>query len=152
MKIPIDRIPEGGGFFEEDAAASEYGLVYADFAFQDPVHVAVRAQLISGNLVVSGQVSTKISMTCSRCLKHFTRIWEDKDFHFDCEAIAPNATIDLTDDIREDIIVGLPVKPLCRQDCKGLCPGCGINWNEATCECRKKTDIRWDSLDKLKWE
>ncbi len=153
MKIQLDRIPyEGSHFIEEDPVAP-YELTYTDFKFKDPIYLDISAHIVSGNLVVSGKISTKVHMSCSLCLKPFTRTWADPSYHFDCEVLQPHDTIDLTENIREAIIVGLPVKPLCREDCKGLCPSCGTNWNSASCGCsKKKMDIRWADLNKLKLE
>jgi uncharacterized protein len=50
---------------------------------------------------------------------------------------------------REALIVGLPLLPLCRPDCQGLCPTCGIDKNEATCSCAPPRDDRWSALDGL---
>ena len=43
--------------------------------------------------------------------------------------------IDLNELVREQFYLALPMKPLCREDCRGLCPQCGVNWNTGTCEC-----------------
>lgn len=153
MKIQIDRMPPGGKRFEAEEPAADYEIAYLDFAFKDPIGIDIKAQVVSGNLVVSGKLWTKVQMTCSRCLTTFARDWTDPSYHFDCEVTQPNEIIDLTEHIREDIIVGLPVKPLCREDCKGLCPVCGTDLNKAACKCpRKKEDIRWTDLNKLRLE
>ena len=44
--------------------------------------------------------------------------------------------IDLGEVVREHVALQLPMKPVCRDDCRGLCPQCGANWNEGTCDCR----------------
>jgi uncharacterized protein len=43
--------------------------------------------------------------------------------------------LDLTEVIRQDLLLALPMYPVCRSKCKGLCPHCGQNWNEGACEC-----------------
>lgn len=58
--------------------------------------------------------------------------------------------IDLGQMIYEQTLLSLPMKPLCRPDCAGLCPSCGVNRNEASCECRgEESDPRWDGLKAL---
>jgi uncharacterized protein len=52
--------------------------------------------------------------------------------------------------IIENLIVSIPMQILCKEDCKGLCPQCGINRNESSCDCAETTDSRWDALRKLK--
>jgi uncharacterized protein len=54
--------------------------------------------------------------------------------------------------IQENLIVNVPMQILCQEDCKGLCPQCGVNRNEATCKCADAGDPRWDALRKLKNE
>lgn len=54
--------------------------------------------------------------------------------------------------IYENLIVNIPMQVLCREDCKGLCPQCGVNRNKEACKCVEKTDPRWDALRKPKNE
>jgi uncharacterized protein len=153
MKVQADKIPSGGRRFEVEEAAEHYELSHQDFLFNDPIRIAVNVEVVSATLIVSGTLSTKIQLRCSRCLKDFSEDWANTDYHFDCALPDPHDTIDLTDDIREDIILGLPVKPLCREGCKGLCQACGKDWNTGTCKCEQsKTDLRWYRLDSLNKE
>jgi len=58
---------------------------------------------------------------------------------------------DLTDMVRQELLLALPMKPLCSEECKGLCPRCGVNLNIETCDCRVKgMDSRWEGLKDLK--
>ena len=68
------------------------------------------------------------------------------------EYIVPlgTAEIDIAGPVREALILELPLKPLCREECRGLCPVCGVNRNERACDCKvEKTDSRWDGLRDL---
>lgn len=59
--------------------------------------------------------------------------------------------IDVSPLVDEQIILALPTKPLCTEECRGLCPGCGVNLNSETCSCRSGTgDPRWAALRQLK--
>jgi DUF177 domain-containing protein len=59
--------------------------------------------------------------------------------------------IDLSEDIRDYALLALPMKKLCSEDCKGLCPKCGKNLNNGSCNCKdEKIDPRWEPLQKLK--
>jgi len=59
--------------------------------------------------------------------------------------------MDLEDSLREQILLAVPIKTLCRYDCKGLCPTCGANRNEQPCGCdQSKPDPRWAALAELK--
>lgn len=58
--------------------------------------------------------------------------------------------LDLADVLREQILLGLPMQRLCREDCQGICPVCGQNRNRVACGCRQKTvDDRWAKLRDL---
>jgi uncharacterized protein len=54
--------------------------------------------------------------------------------------------------IKENLVVNIPIKIVCKDDCKGLCPDCGVNRNNETCDCAGEVDARWDDLRKLKNE
>ncbi len=57
--------------------------------------------------------------------------------------------LDLTEVLRQDVLVAFPVHALCRDDCKGLCPTCGKNLNEGSCDCSTEADPRWATLRNL---
>ena len=58
--------------------------------------------------------------------------------------------LELADVIKEQILLALPIKRICREDCKGICPVCGANRNEAACDCHEKpADDRWAALKNL---
>jgi uncharacterized metal-binding protein YceD (DUF177 family) len=58
-------------------------------------------------------------------------------------------SVDLTEDIRESMILAFPHYPVCNPECKGLCPQCGVNLNNAPCSCQPPADDRWAGLDGL---
>ncbi|MEI6710017.1 MAG: DUF177 domain-containing protein, partial [Actinomycetota bacterium] len=60
--------------------------------------------------------------------------------------------IDLAPMVHDAVFLDLPLAPLCSSNCKGLCPYCGIDRNEATCECQGDTDPRWATLDTLRFD
>ncbi|MFN7914638.1 MAG: DUF177 domain-containing protein [Vicinamibacterales bacterium] len=119
-----------------------------------------------------GRVKTTLEMPCSRCLEPF-RI--DVDAPFDLRyqphaeqhgggereveaddmdtAFYENDEIDLGQLMQEQFYLALPMKPLCQEDCKGLCPQCGTNLNRATCDCNTQwEDPRLAALKDLKKE
>ena len=60
------------------------------------------------------------------------------------------SVIDISEDVRQTILLAVPLKLLCRDDCRGLCAGCGANLNTEACRCEAAdTDPRWDSLRSL---
>ena len=117
-----------------------------------------------------GTAKATLELPCSRCLEPFE--WP-VDAHFDLRyqphaentgedereieeddlstAFYANAEIDLGQLMREQFYLSLPMKPLCREDCKGLCPVCGISLNRGTCQCKRDwEDPRFAALKALK--
>jgi uncharacterized metal-binding protein YceD (DUF177 family) len=67
-----------------------------------------------------------------------------------CFTIDENNILDLTEAVRQYALLATPMKPLCHQDCSGLCPTCGGNLNQASCNCPPRpADLRWSELSKL---
>jgi len=65
--------------------------------------------------------------------------------------ISEQHILDLTEAIRQNAIVAIPMKPLCREDCAGICPKCGKDLNQGECGCpTEEVDPRWAKLLKLK--
>jgi uncharacterized protein len=110
---------------------------------------------------VRAQVTARLELSCSRCLEPF-RHAIDSDLELFClphragteEAAEEvqltdrdvvvsyyaNPRIDLGEMVREEIVLGLPMKHLCRADCRGLCPSCGVNRNISPCACEPAAD------------
>ena len=64
---------------------------------------------------------------------------------------AENDQVDLTLPVRQALMLEVPMKPLCSEECRGLCSSCGVNWNREICDCEKNdADPRWEGLMKLK--
>ncbi|MFH0738859.1 MAG: YceD family protein [Candidatus Omnitrophota bacterium] len=134
MKIDINKIPIEGLFLEEDIVSSELDLDTQAVKFQGALKVRADIFIITNAVTVSLQLSGAIGTCCSRCLKEYS-LELKKKLQLNYPADNRNLILDLNPDIREEIILDYPVKPLCSQDCKGLCPGCGNNLNEGGCSC-----------------
>ncbi|MEX0800128.1 MAG: DUF177 domain-containing protein [Dehalococcoidia bacterium] len=70
----------------------------------------------------------------------------------ECYAIGEDLVLDLEEPIRQYALMAAPIKPLCRPDCAGICPGCGTNLNEGECSCRQQPDERFRALAALRPE
>jgi uncharacterized protein len=82
------------------------------------------------------KVEGRVTLTCSRCLKDFSADFK-RDIRIDSEVDASHLAVDFDPEVRDQLILGYPVKPLCRKDCKGLCPACGKDLNLGDCSCSK---------------
>lgn len=122
----------------------------------------VAGEVVNNGLAlrVTGTVKAEAAGVCSRCLGEFTApvtISFAEDFREAGQTtgevdqtVYSGEEIDLSELIREAIILAEPLKALCSQDCKGLCPKCGINLNQTTCDCARWTvDPRLAALEKL---
>jgi uncharacterized protein len=123
------------------------------------VHVAFTKES-SHSIIVTGHVQGSLTVTCSRCLKEYTSPIED-DFVYiykstelitdedkDNDVIEfKNNEIDIYDQLRQTLLLDVPMKPLCTEDCKGLCPVCGKNLNDEKCDCNK--DFRLNPFEGL---
>ena len=93
-----------------------------------------------------GQLHSQVQLECARCLEIFS---QPIDFHLESQFGVPpvrpqggtifpigvKGILDLTEALREQILLDLPMRPLCRPDCRGLCIKCGKNLNEGPCDC-----------------
>ena len=149
-----------------------------DFRQQGPLHAEGRAELIVEHrghkenvedIRVVGGLETTLEVSCARCLEPVTHTinWAfdllyrplGVDRRAEEVAISEADTeigyyegegLLLEDVLREQVLLAMPVKLVCREDCKGLCPHCGTNLNETTCKCEQPGDPRWAALSELK--
>ncbi|MCU0651778.1 MAG: DUF177 domain-containing protein [Candidatus Omnitrophica bacterium] len=134
MKIYPIRIASEGLSLVEEIPAQDLELEVEGIKFCAPVAVRAQVTRITNAVTAELSLSTTMDLICGRCLEHFTQQL-NKDFRLSYQVEQLNSVIDLNPEIREEIILDYPVKPLCRNDCKGLCPKCGANLNEKKCNC-----------------
>ncbi len=152
---------------EEDA--SLLGIDQPGLTLQGKVFVNIEIVRSDYFYYGNGQAECAARFDCSRCLEPFDvtligevefSIQEVGDFNKvsrddipDTEILMPagEEKVDISGPIRESLLLEIPLKPLCSELCRGLCPRCGVNRNETECECREEEpDPRWDALRKLK--
>ncbi len=128
--------------------------------FADDAQVAVRLHLeaLSDGIVIDGELSVAWHGVCRRCLLETggTQVSEVHELYqrtvTDPEAFEiVGDQIDLSDVVREVMLLDVPSTPLCRPDCAGLCLVCGANLNDGPCGCASvPIDQRWSALDELR--
>ena len=135
MKLNLNGIPPQGIILEEDISPAELDLGLELIALSGPLETRVKVSRITNAVRVELEFSGEAVISCSRCLNDFrARIRRAVELDY---AVEPGQhELDLGPDIREELIMGLPVKLLCREDCKGLCVTCGANLNEGKCGCK----------------
>jgi|WetSurMetagenome_2_1015567.scaffolds.fasta_scaffold00340_17 uncharacterized protein len=167
MKIIISEIPDEG-----------IEVVLTDHLQSDavrivsPVEASLRIDKVETDLVASGDLSSAVELQCARCLKNFElkiaspfsvvyhpagQIGRHEQHELksdELDTVFYTGDIFDTDDLlKEQLILNLPMKPLCSPDCKGFCPVCGADLNISACDCRPgETETRFEILKKLKTE
>ncbi len=161
LQIAITTIPDTGKEIAIDLGPEWFGLWRAedpDLEFADArVTGTVSLSKHGHDILVRGQLSGHLDLACSRCLEPFshpvvaefdlllvpapdTVAGEDEELSsadLDLDYYT-GEVVDLESLLREQIILMIPVKPLCDEICKGLCPQCGANLNRETCSCRSE--------------
>jgi uncharacterized protein len=135
--------------------------------FDSPLRVQLTLEEMGDDVMATGRVQGRTSMACRRCvdpvvveMDHPVRLWfRDGITELEAEAeedhvyaLPPKAReLDLSDAIREHVILGMPEYVMCKEDCRGLCPHCGTDLNRETCDCTvEPVDDRWAALKRVK--
>ena len=115
------------------------------------IRYALTARCLNKELLVRGSLAVSLECRCARCAEWFRNSLRVPDFSRSYPLVSENEAIDLTDDIREDILLALPINLVCLDECRGLCPGCGANLNKQACTCPPgEPPVVWRVLDQLK--
>jgi uncharacterized protein len=134
-----------------------------------PIVGHVRLRRINQGLLADGWVDLTLEFECTRCLKHFEQqmhvLFEERfyptldvvtgvaltppDDGEDAFPIDAHHLIDLTEAIRQHVLLDIPMVTLCKEDCAGLCPQCGKDLNEGPCNCQPEIDARLSVLQSL---
>jgi uncharacterized protein len=131
-------------------------------AKREHVPLIVDVDAMDSGYAIRLRFSTDLHGPCSRCL-------EDAGLHLDIDTrevhderaelpdlrseFVENDVLDIRDWAQDALGLEFPVRVLCKEDCKGLCPNCGTNWNQATCDCaQEQGDSRWDKLRDVRFE
>lgn len=173
MKINISDLENAWGRRIELPLRSDLPEVELDgeiVAFVKPLEGIVRATGADDKILVEVKAGTVAEITCSRCLESFRMpVRVDFEEEYRPGQVAPGREgeeqedeegrafslyrgdeVDVTEPVRQNLLLELPMKPVCRPDCRGLCPSCGKNWNEGRCQCEKEIgDPRFAVLKSL---
>lgn len=168
MEILLESITADPSELELTAEAAELDLHLELASLASPVVYNVSAWKIEDEIFLNGTVTYKMQLTCARCLCEFDnpytfpmdlvlqlvpdeRLRETADEDDEFVMISGSRTTYVLDQhLRDLITLELPMKPVCKEDCQGLCPRCGTNLNEQGCNCViKEDDPRWEALKKF---
>ena len=129
--------------------------------FSEEAEYSLHASQVSGGVLLTGSISVGITAQCGRCLEHYTAPLTVGDICHFYENIKGDE-LDISRELREDILIALPSKYLCSGTCAGLCTHCGANLNTDSCSCSDSASSTlesdssgdddnnpWDALDGL---
>lgn len=172
MIFEIEEIPEGGLNFEVLEAKEHFGIDQSDCALSGDVKVWGKLTKVEREVLCSCDFNAPLLVVCTRCLEKFPLqvrgklqiyfIPQVKEHRAGSEVevqetdiekeVYQEDQIDLRGPVRDQILLDVPLIRLCRKNCKGLCPKCGIDLNSSQCECKNDgpNDPRFAVLQKLK--
>lgn len=165
MVIDVNEIPREGLHIDQDFDFVSLDLVEEDAVFLQPTHAEVEVRKVGSDVQVRGRINTRLSFVCSRCLRPFEYCVDsvfdlvylpeeldemkeeleeedlDRFFYY-------HQQLDLREIVLEQLNLSFPLRPLCSEDCEGICPVCGELVNQGKCSCQvHESDSR---LEKLK--
>lgn len=166
MQIELDKLEESGATFAYSYEPEEIVLDEEHQRLTKPPEVSGRVTRKAQEVRLRGKITAQAEVDCDRCLKSVTvPIETDFDVKYLPAAAYRTShaaelqeedlnvsffegeTIDLDELVREQVLLALPVRALCTEDCKGLCPTCGADRNANGCDCdSREIDPRWEGL------
>jgi uncharacterized protein len=175
MKLLLFDTLESRFRIEEATTSGALGLEHDPFAGDEQVNVVCNCHRDGDVAVVECVATVSLAQSCSRCLKDMASelstpftivvrrlnagehqpeaseedelLERDDDVRF---LSHDESTVDITEVVHDALLLAVTEKPLCSADCRGICPQCGVNLNESTCECTTdRTDSRWGDLKGL---
>jgi uncharacterized protein len=170
MKLDLGKIRQALTRFDRTYEPSDVEMADDAYRIVAPVQLGFDLHKDKEKFRLAGNVTTELEVPCSRCLEPYrfrVDVAFDQRYLPQADAAAQEENevaeedletsfyrdeqIDLNELMREQFYLALPMKPLCREDCKGLCPQCGTNLNTGTCECGPGwEDPRLAALKQLK--
>jgi uncharacterized protein len=149
--VDLNRLNPEGEIFEGETSPDAIGLEESEFVRPaGGIAYKLTIQALGTELLVRGRLQQRFLCRCASCDKWFDLAVKEADFVNSFEIHEENAFPDLTEAIREAIILALPAYPRCSDACQGLCRSCGVDLNEGGCGCSAgRGDDCWSALDAL---
>lgn len=169
MRFRLDTIPEEGKDVEATISPAQIMVDMPGYMLNRPLVFSGRLTRSAQNVYVHGKLTGTVNAQCGRCLEDFElpvdlevdiafspereQLDQDVEVHeYDANLAYYEAdSIDLLPELRDLFLVDLPIRPVCRSDCKGLCSQCGVDLNVDSCTCGIQAESSpFDKLKELK--
>ncbi len=155
MRIELENLEGGKGDFAHVYQPDDLNPVDERVSLIQPATVSGKVRLAGNEVFVNGHVETRAQVECDRCLQP-VETPVNTDFAAELTeaemsvSVFDGKAIDVDEIVKEQILLAVPTRMLCREDCKGICPECGADRNKGDCNCTTNdTDPRWAALKKL---
>ncbi len=172
MQIDIERLTDEGQPFAHTYAPTELSLEDERAQLLSATQVTGHLSRMRQRVHAQGTVVTEVEVYCDRCLTpvvvpvkaEFDVSYDPPDTNEASEhvelqaedlatAVYAGEQLELDELVREQILLALPMRSLCRAECRGLCPTCAVNLNQQNCACaQQEIDPRWAGLAALKYD
>jgi uncharacterized protein len=169
MRIELVNLEHGKRDFAHVYQPAEVGSLDERVSVVEPVSVTGNVRIAGAEVFVNGHIETRAQVECDRCLQQVeTPVKADFELQYiGGNEYASSDAAELTEDdmsvsvfdgkaidvdeiVKEQILLAVPTRMLCRPDCKGLCPDCGVDKNTTRCACGvDEVDPRWAALKNL---
>lgn len=162
MKIKISNLSDSDYEFE---FFDDVELLDVDEIYNGKFHTKVNLTKFGDQIILNAVTNINAHLICDRCATEFDEIisssyrmvylfrkTSDPVNSVDVTYLTPDTDqINIRNDVRDYAMLAIPMKKLCNENCKGICPHCGKNLNEGDCTCvNEETDPRWQKLSELK--
>ena len=172
LKVELRSLEQEDLVLEEKGWAEALGVDLTPDLCREPLEVYCELSKNDDLVSAKGWVQGAMVLQCDRCLKEFESHYKSFfEVHYrpenprdvteeECEVPEGEVEIiyfegdflDIGDQIRQTVLLSVPMRALCRDDCRGLCGGCGRDLNLESCQCQAPPpDARWDGLRKFKF-
>ena len=166
MRIALKRLTEGINHLQIAVPSEALDLEAPELRCASEIKAELTIARSEWVYSIKGSAFGSARLVCARCLTEFEtelsaplelivqrqKMAPAEDAGDEVKFISPDADfVDLTDEVRDALLLAFPIKALCSEGCRGLCPFCGEDLNEGICTCQQaRTDVRWNKLLALK--
>ncbi len=140
MKIELNKLTEDQPIvLEEKIPAGNWQMDSDDVTFVNDIDLKGKFSKQGNCVMVDVSVGLDMKVNCSRCLNESSRK-DTKSFKLSYLEGDLGDELDIDGDVREELLLQFPMRVLCSDGCKGLCPGCGVDLNKEQCKCLNTKD------------
>ena len=119
----------------QQLAPEELGLPDKEFQRLSPVGITAKLEKVGNMVIANVNLDGSFTTECGRCLEPVKQQLK-RSCDFDYAIDNRTEYVDLGEDIRQELVMALPAAVVCEEECKGLCPVCGVNLNREICKCQ----------------